>query len=338
MLSRVAESLYWMARYIERAEAVSRLASVNFQALLDGGRHRGWDGVVRITGDVVLFRELCPDGHEQGALEFLLSHPANPSSVVACLARARENARGVRDQISSEMWEHLNRLYMLVRDGRAKATSEGPYDFFREVRGGSQAFEGITAATMPQGEAYHHIHLGRYLERGATTVQTVAVRYQEVRALDDGTAAASLELIALLKSCGAFEPFRRHHGSQLQAASVTEYLLLNTSFPRAVLFCLDQIAATLAAVAPASARAAQKADPPGRLLGRLRADLAYLDVSEVLGDGLDPFLTGLLQRIYQVGDEVTRTYFNTRVILPVAKSAAGGVQQQQQQQQQARRG
>jgi uncharacterized alpha-E superfamily protein len=336
MLSRVAESLYWTARYIERAEAVARLASVHFQALLDGGRHASWDGVVRITGDVGLFREVFPDGGEQGALQFLVSHPANPSSVIACLARARENARGVRDQISSEMWEHVNRLYLLGRDDSATAMGEGPYGFFREVRGGSQAFEGITAATMPQGEAYHHLRLGRFIERATTTVRTVAARYEEVRALDEGTASASLELMTLLKSCGALEPFRRHPGSQLHTAAVTEYLLLDTSFPRAVLFCLDQMAATLAAVAPLVARGAKSNDPPGRLLGRLRADLAYLDVNEVLGDGLQPFLDSLLRRIYQVGDEVTRTYFNTRVILPTPRAGRGSVQQQQQQQQQGR--
>jgi uncharacterized alpha-E superfamily protein len=333
MLSRVAESLYWMARYIERAEAASRLASVNFQAHLDGGRHGSWDAVVRITGDPTLFHETFPRGDERGALEFLLSHPANTSSVLSCLARARENARGVRDQISSEMWEHLNRLHLLARDGHASAMSEGPYDFFRDVRAGSQSFHGIAAATMPQGEAYHYIRLGRYMERAVTTVRTVAALYEEVRSLDEGTAVASLELMTLLKSCGALEPFRRHPGCELHAANVTEYLLLDTTFPRAVLFCLDQIAGTLAAVAP-TARAAQRHDPPGRLLGRLRADLAYLDVQEVLGDGLRPFLETLLRRIYQVGDEVTRTYFNTRVILATPRSGRGAIQQQQQQQQQ----
>jgi len=330
MLSRVAESLYWMARYIERAEAVSRLAAVNYQAALDGGGRGGWDGVVRITGDFELYRSLFRESGEQAALEFLLSHAANPNSVLGCLVRARENARGVRDQVSSEMWEHLNRLYLLARDARSTATAEGPYRFFCQVRDGSQAFEGLAAATMTHGEAYHFIQLGRYLERAATTVRTLAVRYQEVSALDDNTAAASLELMALLRSCGAFEPFRRHHGSQLQAGAVAEYLLLSPSFPRAVLFCLDQGLANIAVVAP---KAADKRDGPSRLLGRLRSELAYLDVDEVLGDGFPPFLGALLAKIHLVGDEVTRTYFNTRVILPVGKSGTGAAQQQQQQQQ-----
>ena len=148
MLSRVAESLYWMARYIERAEAVARLAAVDFQALLDGTRRGRLEDVVRITSDAALFRSVFPSGEEAGVLEFLHAHPANPSGVLVCLSRARENARGMREQISSEMWEHLNRLYLLARDGRAAAMEEGPYAFFRQVRDGTQAFEGITAATM----------------------------------------------------------------------------------------------------------------------------------------------------------------------------------------------
>jgi len=213
MLSRVAESLYWMARYIERGEAVARLAAVDFQALLDGTRRGRLEDVVRITSDAVLFRSIFPAGDEAGVLEFLHAHPANPSGVLVCLARARENARGMREQISSEMWEHLNRLYLLARDGRAAAMAEGPYAFFRQVRDGSQAFEGITAATMTHAPAYEFIQLGRYLERAVITIRTLAVRYEDVCMLEDGSAPASLELITLLKSCGAFEPFRRSFGA-----------------------------------------------------------------------------------------------------------------------------
>ncbi|HET6897452.1 MAG TPA: alpha-E domain-containing protein, partial [Vicinamibacteria bacterium] len=200
MLSRVAESLYWMARYIERAEAVARLAAVDFQALLDGTRRGRLEDVVRITSDAALFRSVFPSGEEAGVLEFLHAHPANPSGVLVCLSRARENARGMREQISSEMWEHLNRLYLLARDGRAAAMAEGPYAFFRQVRDGTQAFEGITAATMTHAPAYEFIQLGRYLERAVVTIRTLAVRYEDVCMLEDGSAPASLELITLLKS------------------------------------------------------------------------------------------------------------------------------------------
>jgi uncharacterized alpha-E superfamily protein len=331
MISRVAESLYWMARYIERAEAVSRLVAVHYQALLDGGGRSGWDAVVRMTGDGVLFGGLYQESDERSVLEFLLARPENPNGVLACLSRARENARGVRDQISSEMWEHLNRLHLLVRDESHSGRAQGPYALFRQVRDGSQAFEGISAATMTHGEAYEFLQLGRYLERSATTVRILGARYDEVMAPEEGSAAASLELISLLRSCSAFEPFRHQPGSRLLPGPVVDYLLLNARFPRAVLFCLARSAEATAMVAP-PARSGDRLDAPARLLGRLKAELAYLDIGEVLGDGLAAFLDGLLQRLHQVGDEVTRTYFNTRVILPAGKS--GGLAQQQQQQQQ----
>jgi uncharacterized alpha-E superfamily protein len=339
MLSRVAESLYWMARYIERAEAVSRLAVVNFQAQLDGAHSGGWDDVVSITSDPELYRGLCEAQErddEGSALRFLFTHPSNPNGVLATLSRARENARAIRDQVSSEVWEHLNRLYLLARDGTAGALAGEPYAFFRQVRDGSQAFEGITAATMTHGEAYQFMQLGRYLERAVTTVRTLAVRYQEVRSFEDGTAQSSLGLMTLLKSCGAFEPYRRQHATQLQARLVAEYLLLSPLFPRAVLFCLERASRSVSAISPAPARgSADRLDAPARLLGRLQADLSYLDTGDALEEGLPLLLEHLVRKIHQVGNEITRSYFNARVILP---STTGGppIQQQQQQQQQLR--
>ena len=328
MLSRVAESLYWLARYIERAEAVSRLVAVTFQARLDGGDPGGWEDVVRVTTDGVA-PGLCPDGDERAVLAFLLSHPDNPNGVLPCLVHTRENARAVRDQISSEMWEHLNRLVSAVKSADH---AQGPYAFFRQVCDGSQAFQGIAASTMTHGEAYRFLQIGRYLERAATTVRVLEVRYERVNALEEGTAAASLALMTLLRSCGAFESFCRQRGSQLQAGPVARYLLLDPLFPRSVLFCLEQSAAALAAAVPGRDR--DKLDPASRLLGRLRSELAYLDVDDLLGPGLPPFLNDLLKRIHLVGDEITRTCFNTRVILPSSARARGAAQQQQQQQQQ----
>ena len=327
MLSRVAESLYWLARYIERAEAVSRLVAVTFQARLDGGDPGGWDDVVRVTTDGVP-PGLCPDGDERAVLAFLLSHPDNPNGVLPCLVRTRENARAVRDQISGEMWEQLNRLVSAVKSADH---AQGPYSFFRQVCDGSQAFEGIAASTRTHGEAYRFLQLGRYMERAATTVRVLEVRYARVRLLEDGTAAASLALMTLLRACGAFEPFCRQRGSQLQAGPVARYLLLDPLFPRSVLFCLEQSASALNAAVPGRG---ERLDPASRLLGRLKSELAYLDVDELLGPTLAPFLDDLLKRIHLVGNEITRTCFNTRVILPSSAGARGAAQQQQQQQQQ----
>jgi uncharacterized alpha-E superfamily protein len=331
MLSRVAESLYWMSRYIERAEDLTRLLTVNFLALLDtgyGDGARGWEPIVTITGDHDLFASCFSEIHSRTVSDFILWHPSNPNAVVACVNRARENARGVREQVSTEMWEHLNKLYFLVKDADHEAVLRGPHDFFAQIRSGSQAFQGVTAATMTHGEGYEFLQLGRYLERAEKTVRILDVKYAAVSGLRDGSPEASLQLIALLRSCSAFEPFRRTAVGQLQTARVTEFLLLSRDFPRAVLFCLNRCRRALELVGSGpDAPAAVRQEGPARALGRLVAELQYLDVEEVLGDGMRPYLDSLLRRINGVHNEVTRTYFNTQVILPDPRP-----QQQQQQQ------
>lgn len=330
MLSRVAEALFWMARYIERAEDLTRLLAVNFNALLDVQPQeaaRSWAPLVAITGDEALFTELYGAPTAAAAIDFLLWQPLNPNAVTTCLTRARENARAVREQISSEMWEHLNRLYFFAKEVDRDAVLNSPHEFFQKVRDGSQAFEGVTAATMTHNEPYEFITLGRYLERTDKTVRILEVKYNDVSRLPEGSAEAALQLIALLRSCSAFEPFRRT-GRNLQADLIAEYLLLSREFPRAVLFCVNHCVQALDRFGDASHQA--KPDHPRRTLGRLSANLEYLDIQVVLGTNLDAYLAQLLLRLNTVGDELARTYFNTQVILPDERPR----QQQQQQQQQ----
>lgn len=332
MLSRVAESLYWMARYVERAEDLTRLLSVNFHAQLDRQAARGlpgangWQSLIAITGDAPNFAQHFPVCDAPSVVEFFLWHAANPNAVLACITLARENARSVREQISSEMWEHINRLYFLARNADQTAVLHGPHEFFRQVRDGSQAFQGIAEATMTHGEAYEFIQLGKYLERAEKTIRILDVKYAEAAALPDDSPAAALHLIALLRSCSAFEPFRKAHASQLLAWRVAEYLLLNQEFPRAVAFgvtrCLRS-AIRLSDSAPRPNTAQRRVD-------RLRTDLDYLDIQEVSGDRMHPYLSQLLRDLNLFDEAVTSSFFNTQVVLP----GQPGQQQMQQQQQQ----
>jgi uncharacterized alpha-E superfamily protein len=330
MLSRVAESLYWMSRYIERAENMTRILAVNFYARLEARpdtTEQSWQGVVALTGDDRLYEALFSEWGDAAVAEFLLWHPENPNAVTSCVARARENARSVREQISSEMWEHLNRLYFYLRDLDRAAVVKGPYELFRQMRDGSQAFQGITAATMTHGEGYEFIQLGKYLERAAMTVRILRVKYAEATHLRDGTATASLQLIAMLKSVSAFEAFRKSHASQLQPAATAEFLLMSPEFPRAVRFCLQRATDAVKTVAAEAPRGSARADRLQRSLGKICADLQYLDIEEVLGERLAPYLEELLTRIHKAGEEIETTYFSTQVILP-----GTGAQQAQQQQ------
>ncbi len=333
MLARVAESLNWMARYIERAEDLTRLLAVNFSALLDASAldgAAGWEPIVTMNGDAALFHEVYGPASASAVIEFLLWHPLNPNAVTACVTRARENARSVRERISSEMWEHINRLYFLVREVDRAAVVRSPHEFFRQVRDGSQAFQGVVQATMTHDEPYEFIRLGTHLERADKTVRLLEAKYLEVSQLPDGSAETALQLIALLRSCSAFEPFRRAPGLNLETNRVVEYLLLSRTFPRAVLFCVNACRQSVERLGDAAGPGGEqpKPDHPLRSLGRLSADLEYLDLREVLGERMEAYLNQLLLRLNSVGADVARTYFNTRVILPDERPR----QQQQQQQ------
>ncbi len=329
MLSRTAEALYWMARYIERAEDMTRLLAVNFNALLDTqpeDSRQGWQPLVTITGDEALFTEVYGEATSSAIIEFLLWHPLNPNAVTSCINRARENARSVREQISSEMWEHINRLYLLTRDANHEAVLTSPSELFREVRDGSQAFQGITSATLTHGEPYQFIQLGLYLERADKTARILDAKYLYINRLERDSAETALQLIALLRSCSAFEPFRRAAKGELSLERVADYLLLDHAFPRAVLFCIDRCTRLLDTIRNLH-DVPSRPDQPGRMLGRLSADLEYLDISDVLGDNLDPYLKRLVARLNIIGSEIGKTYFNTRVIFPESRP-----QEQQQQQ------
>ena len=244
MLSRVAESLYWTGRYIERAEDTSRLLHVNFHGLLDadvpdrGRALAGADPAARPRR--ASSASTSPTTRAQAVTEFMLWHPANPDAVTACVARARENARGVREQISSEMWELLNRLHLLVSRTRPAAVLASPHAFFVRIREASHAFQGVMKATLPRGEAYEFLELGAHLERADTTTRLLAVKVPGLQPERAGGRHERLALEPAASSCGAFEAFRKQVSDELRAARVVAFLLLERSLPRAVTFCLEQ--------------------------------------------------------------------------------------------------
>jgi uncharacterized alpha-E superfamily protein len=180
MLSRVADSVYWMSRYVERAENVARFVDVNFQLMLDApeGNDQQWEPLVATTGDHAQFTKRHGAATEENATKFLTFESENPNSILSCLRAARENARNVREIISSEMWLQLNRFYLIVKSAaESPGGLENPQDFFDTVKQASHLFSGITDATMTQGEAWHFSRLGRMLERADKTSRILDVKY-----------------------------------------------------------------------------------------------------------------------------------------------------------------
>ena len=316
MLSRVAESLFWGARSIERAENTSRLFDVSFHGLLDApvaDPEQEWRDLLRAIGRDELFREHFDDYTPRAVTEFLLWHPANPDSVTASVARARENLRGVREQISSEMWEHLNRLHLLVSRTRHSRVLDTPHEFLVRIREGSHAFQGVTKATLSRGEAFEFLELGAHLERADATARVLLTGVPRL------VGGSGDRLWSLLRSCGGFEAFRRNQSEDVQGERVVEFLLLDRSFPRSVLFCAERC---LEAVRFISGNSQQLERSVGMLVARLTfADVPQLDPPS-LGSLLGDALTG----VHAVGAELSSAYFATRVVLP------GPYAQQQQQQ------
>ena len=311
MLSRVAESVYWISRYIERAENVARVVGVNLKLEIDlhGLSEEQWDPMVKVGGDDTEFLQRYDGPNRASVIEFLALAAQNPNSVVSCLAEARENARTVREIISSEMWEEINRFYLaLTRDGaRDRALGEAA-DFFQQVQRTSHLIEGTKNETMEHGEAWHFTRLGRYVERADQTSRILDVKYFLLlpSAADVGKPVDDLQWSALLRSTSGFESYRRLYGL-VSRDSVVEFLLFDRAFPRSVHHCVTQAQASLHAVTGTPLR--RFANEAEQRLGRLVADLDYTDAQEVIGRGLHEVIDELQDRFNQVGGAITTTFF-----------------------------
>jgi len=319
MLSRVADSLYWMSRYLERAEHTARLIDVDFQLRLDqspeAGSGRWWR----------LLEVLQAPRPEDGKIDVTtLTHiltldKNNSSSIISCVAAARENLRQVREQCSTEMWEQLNRLYLQVNSTTAsEAWLLHSYVFFRAVREGAHLFQGVTDSTMSHGEGWQYIQLGRFVERTDAVARLIGAYLSRLRysvdhsSIDhsiDQTVESEeyLEWVGLLKSCAAFEAYCKKHTAELRPLRVAEFLLLNPEFPHSVRFSVDKVHAALRAIAELTER---KAEQPVRLAGRLRATLSFSQIDEVMASGAQAYVQSVRQQCSQAHTAIHQIYFD----------------------------
>jgi len=322
MLSRVAESIYWMSRYVERAENVARFVDANFALMLDapGTGEQQWEPLVNTTGDHEAFGERYGAPTAENVVRFLTFDAENPNSVLSCLRAARENARSIREIISSEMWEQINTYYLMVRDVAASPNNEDrAQEFCQAVKQSSHLFSGITDATMTRNEAWHFLHLGSMLERADKTSRMLDVKYYILlrSAADVGTPIDEIQWAAVLRSASAFEMYRKRHG-RIAPGTIVQFLLFDSEFPRAIRFCLNSARESLHAITgtpPGSFR-----NTPEKLLGQLCSDLAYTQVDEVINRGLHEYLDALQTRMNLVGSGIHDAFFALR--LPEGASRA----------------
>jgi uncharacterized alpha-E superfamily protein len=248
MLSRVADTLYWMSRYLERAEHTARVIDINLNLMLDQSPASAGPRWERVLASLRAEGPEGTPGDPYAICRALTFDATNTSSISACVAAARENARQVRELISSEMWEQLNRLYFQVRRASLVDIWSGqPHEFFNSVKDGAHLFRGITDSTVCQGEPYHFIEVGRFLERAAAAAALLDVHFGQTHDWNDPAVAAAqhLEWVGLLRCCAAFEAYCKVYTADLQPIRIAEFLLLNDEFPHSVRFSVDWVQSAL---------------------------------------------------------------------------------------------
>ncbi|PZR76491.1 MAG: alpha-E domain-containing protein [Chthoniobacterales bacterium] len=315
MLSRVADSLYWMSRYIERAENNARIADVNLQMLLDLTNQREadpnqqWDPIVSSLEENELFDSLYPTPDGKAVIDFVSLQKKNPNSIYSCLTRARENARTTSEQISSEMWEQINRLYLFVKSDTAKKlVRTSPYEFFKRIIAGSHLFQGITDATMTHGEAWDFIHIGKLLERADCTSRILDIKYHILLPSGEkvGGVIDTIQWMSVLKSCSALEAYRKIYVGQVAPWRVAEFIIMHSGFPRSIRFSVDCFDASLHHISGSDE--ANFANEAERLSGRLRSDLAYITIGDIFKFGLHEYLERIQDRLAAISRALHETY------------------------------
>lgn len=314
MLSRVADSIYWMSRNIERAENLARFIDVTMLLTLDlpDQAHLQWQPLVSTTGDHEWFAEHYGQATQESVLKFLMFDRQYGNSLLSCLANARENARSVRETIASEMWEHLNIFYYTVVDAaNTPGVLAAPQDFLNDVKLQSHLFKGITDATMSHNEGWHFAHLGRLLERADKTSRILDVKYYVLQRPGQlaGTPTDDLQWTAVLRSVSGFEMYRkRHHG--IKPERVVNFLMLDPEFPRAVRHCVDEAFYSLEAIS--GGRSNVSRNVAEQRLRNLRSELAASQVGDIIARGLHPFIDSLQTKLNDIGEGIFQTFIALR--------------------------
>jgi uncharacterized alpha-E superfamily protein len=302
-----------MSRYVERAEHVARLLDVWFHLELDLSGAGAAPFEMHWTALAAILQQPPPTrtaaGSPTAISHWMTFDQENPGSVMACLSRARLNARGIRGTINSEMWRELNKLYWKLCDAEfIRRSRESPYEFYQAVECGSALFQGLCDATSSHDEGWQFIQLGKFVERADKTLRILDIQYHLLRELTNpaDVPLSHLHWAAVLKSCQAFEAYQRRRVGRVDPERVVEFLLLEPGFPRSVRFCLEALVRALEAIESEGAqRELTRAD---RLLGLMLGSLKYLTLDQILAGDLHDFLGGLGMQLAQVSRAVQERY------------------------------
>jgi uncharacterized alpha-E superfamily protein len=315
MLSRTADHLFWMARYMERAENTARMLDVNYQtALLPQSAdmaEQGWRGLLSISELTLAYSQKHKDVQARNVMDFMVSDATNGSSIVSCLRAARENARAVRGALTTEVWETQNQTWLeFNRMLQTDALERDPSSLFEWVKFRSHLSRGVTVGTMLQDEALHFLRIGTFLERADNTARLLDVKFQALAGGDyfgPGVAKEGQEVdfyhwSAILRSVSGFEIYRKVYRNVIRPEKVAELLILRPDMPRSLAACLNEVVLNLKDVAN------EHSGETLRRAGRLRSDLQYGRIDEILATGLHAYLTEFLNRVNDLGVGISRDF------------------------------
>ena len=313
MLSRTADHLFWMSRYTERAENTARMLDVNYQTSLlpqsAAVAQLGWQGMLSISELMPAYTAKHGEVAPKRVMEFMVKDESNSSSIMSCLKAARENARAVRGSLTTEAWETQNQTWLEVnRMVRSGEFERDPGQFFEWVKFRSHLSRGVTVGTMLMDEALHFMRLGTFLERADNTARLVDVKFHAVQSDFFRTASEKdqeydfYHWSAILRSVSGFEVYRKVYRDVIRPERVAELLILRPDMPRSLHASLNEVVANLAAVANDQSAETQ------RRAGKLRAELQYGNIDEILANGLHAFLTQFLDRVNELGTRISRDF------------------------------
>ncbi|MCF8168604.1 MAG: alpha-E domain-containing protein [Rhodoferax sp.] len=313
MLSRTADHLFWMSRYTERAENTARMLDVNYQTALlpqsDAVAQMGWQGLLSISELSGAYAKRYGAIEAREVMDFMVKDESNPSSILSCLGAARENARAVRGTLTTEVWETQNQTWLEVRRMlKAGEFERDPAQFFEWVKFRSHLSRGVTVGTMLMDEALHFMRLGTFLERADNTARLVDVKFHAVQSDFFGAASEKdqeydfYHWSAILRSVSGFEVYRKVYRDVIKPELVAELLILKADMPRSLHASLNEVVGNLGLVASDPSTETQ------RRAGKLRADLQYGRIDEILATGLHAYLTQFLDRVNDLGAHISREF------------------------------
>lgn len=315
MLSRVANSIYWIGRYLERAENYARFMDVNFNLMLDlpGDQKAQWEPLVQVTGDYQEYTAQYTGFDKFDVMYFMAFDAHNPNSILSCVSKARENAREIRENIIKETWEKLNELYHYVNAmANSKDWKEGdPIPFFTGVKEQIMLINGIGYATVARTEGWYFRMLGTHLERADKTSRVLDVKYHILLPTPTlvGTPLDFLHWSALLKSVSGFNTYRRFYGN-LEASKVVNFLVLDKIFPRSVFYCILSAEDCLKNITGNAGRGFTI--QPEKTIGELRSRLEFASVEDIISFGMHQYIDDLQHRIINISNEINDSFFQLK--------------------------